>query len=76
MATPKKPTSTANQRESRVSTPAPKIPAVIAKPTAPTQTLNVYGSPATNARPATKTVTTKISGSTKTAKSTCYAGKH
>jgi len=69
MATPKKPTSTANQRESRVSTPAPKIPAVIAKPAAPTQTLNVYGSPATNARPATKTVTTKISGSTKTAKS-------
>ena len=36
MATPKKPTSTANQREDRVSTPAPKIPAVIAKPAAPT----------------------------------------
>ena len=69
MATPKKPTSTANQRESRVSTPAPKIPAVIAKPAAPTQTLNVYGSPATSARPVTKTVATKTSGSTKTAKS-------
>jgi len=69
MATPKKPTSTANQRESRVSTPAPKIPAVIAKPAAPTQTLNVYGSPATSARPATKTVATKTSRSTKTAKS-------
>jgi hypothetical protein len=42
--------STANQREDR--TPAPKIPAVIAKPTAkPAQTLNVYGSPSTNARP-------------------------
>jgi len=39
----------ANQRENR--TPAPKIPAVIAKPAAPTQTLNVYGSPSTNARP-------------------------
>jgi len=33
MAAPKKPTVTANQRESRVSTPLPKpIPAVIAKP--------------------------------------------
>jgi hypothetical protein len=41
--------STANQREDRVSTP--KIPAVIAKPAAPTQTLNVYGSPSTSARP-------------------------
>jgi len=42
--------STANQREDR--TPAPKIPAVIAKPTAkPAQTLNVYGSPTTSARP-------------------------
>lgn len=40
----------ANQREDR--TPAPKIPAVIAKPAAkPAQTLNVYGSPATSARP-------------------------
>ena len=56
--------STANQREDRV--PTPKIPAVIAKPAAPTQTLNVYGSPSTNARPVTKTVTTKTSGSTKT----------
>jgi hypothetical protein len=54
--------STANQREDRVSTP--KIPAVIAKPAAPTQTLNVYGSPSTNARPVTKTVTTKTSGKT------------
>lgn len=58
--------STANQREDR--TPAPKIPAVIAKPAAkPTQTLNVYGSPATSARPVTKTVmqptVTKKSGS-------------
>jgi hypothetical protein len=53
----------ANQKENR--TPAPKIPAVIAKPAAPTQTLNVYGSPSTNARPVTKTVTTKTSGSTK-----------
>jgi len=41
--------STANQREDRVSTP--KIPAFIAKPAAPAQTLNVYGSPSTNARP-------------------------
>jgi len=42
MATP-----TANQREGRVSTPAPKIPAVIAKPAAPAfnQTLNLYGAP-------------------------------
>jgi hypothetical protein len=55
--------STANQREDRV--PTPKIPAVIAKPAAPTQTLNVYGSPSTSARPVTKTVTTKTSGSTK-----------
>jgi len=39
----------ANQRENR--TPAPKIPTVIAKPAAPAQTLNVYGSPSTNARP-------------------------
>ena len=54
---------TANQREDRV--PTPKIPAVIAKPAAPTQTLNVYGSPSTSARPVTKTVTTKTSGSTK-----------
>ena len=37
MATPKKPTVTANQRESRVSTPAPKIPAVIAKPAVTTK---------------------------------------
>ena len=44
MATPKKPT-TANQREDRVT----------AKPTAPTQTINLYGSPATNARPVNKT---------------------
>jgi len=58
--------STANQREDR--TPAPKIPAVIAKPAAkPAQTLNVYGSPTTNARPvvtpkpsAPKTSTPKI----------------
>ena len=48
----------------------PKIPAVIAKPTAPvgtpfgqaqkpapTQTLNLYGTPATNTRPVTKTPT-------------------
>ncbi|NDB60602.1 hypothetical protein EB001_19470, partial [bacterium] len=62
MATPN-----ANQRENRVSTP--KIPAVIAKPAAPTQTLNVYGSPATNARPVTKTVAKKTSDSTKTVKS-------
>jgi hypothetical protein len=58
--------STANQREDRVSTP--KIPAVIAKPAAPTQTLNVYGSPATASRTKTTTkpiVTPKTSGSTK-----------
>jgi hypothetical protein len=57
--------STANQREDRVSTP--KIPAVIAKPAAPTQTLNVYGSPATASRTKTTTqpiVTPKTSGKT------------
>ena len=59
--------STANQREDR--TPAPKIPAVIAKPAAkPAQTLNVYGSPATSARPVTKTVVQP----TVTKKSTIY----
>jgi len=37
---------------------------VAAKPTAPTQTINVYGSPATNARPATPTPVTKTPAKT------------
>lgn len=54
MATP-----TANQREGRVPTPAPKIPAVIAKPAAPAfnQTLNLYGAPI--AKPTAPVVTPK-----------------
>ena len=58
MATP-----TANQREDRTPTKANPLSSLgvnpsAAKPTAPTQTINVYGSPATNARPVTKTQAT------------------
>jgi hypothetical protein len=57
MATPKKPT-TANQREDRVT----------AKPTAPTQTINLYGSPASIAAAKSAPVVTPKSSTKSTGK--------
>ena len=57
MATPKKPT-TANQREDRVT----------AKPTAPTQTINLYGSPASIAAAKSAPVVTPKSNTKSTGK--------
>ena len=56
---------TANQRESRTPTPSYKIPSVIAAPKpATTQTLNLYGTPATSTRPSGGSTQTKSSKST------------
>ena len=50
----------ANQRESRTPAPSYKIPSVIAAPKpATTQTLNLYGTPATNTRPSGGSTQTK-----------------
>lgn len=50
----------ANQRESRTPAPSYKIPSVIAAPKpATTQTLNLYGTPATSARPSGGSTQTK-----------------
>lgn len=57
----------ANQRESRTPAPSYKIPSVIAAPKpAATQTLNLYGTPATNTRPSGGSTQTKSSKSTAT----------
>lgn len=57
----------ANQRESRTPAPSYKIPSVIAAPKpATTQTLNLYGTPATNTRPSGGSTQTKSSKSTAT----------
>ena len=55
----------ANQRESRTPAPSYKIPSVIAAPKpATTQTLNLYGTPATSTRPSGGSTQTKSSKST------------
>ena len=55
----------ANQRESRTPAPSYKIPSVIAAPKpAATQTLNLYGTPATSTRPSGGSTQTKSSKST------------
>ena len=53
----------ANQRESRTPAPSYKIPSVIAAPKpATTQTLNLYGTPATSTRPSGGSTQTKSGG--------------